>query len=265
MNMIAALLLIVASAPSDIEVDDGFPSIIFWGSLPDELRFSCVLYTDLREDACAKTLLGGEPSGRVVAARELWRRHSRKHAVDVLRFLAGPPPGGNDYRALQREIDSALHSEAVLRELREGDYRWGAWLAFLRPHESYVPILLSAVEQQPQVLPETTLALGNSGDVRAIEPLLRMLKNREGRTAGDAALALGFFGRQEFEPHLIEALTDDSPWVKMRVCQALAMVGTVQSLPALRILVRDDTDTSAIDINGAAQTAIDSIERRTIH
>ena len=83
--------------------------------------------------------------------------------------------------------------------MTEGDYLWGTWLAFLRPHEQVVPTLLAALKDKPdRTLPagrkgkseffsETMLALGNSGDARALKPLLELLKSDDYRIAGDAA------------------------------------------------------------------------------
>src|SRR5262249_45080856 len=147
----------------------------FVPSLPDELNFSCALGLDAREEAYAKTLYKGDPADRLTAACALWQGHSRRYAAEVLKYLAGPPPGGEAYRAFQREVEASLRPDRILRELRKGDYEWGAWLAFLRPNEDFVPVLLAGLKHRPKSLPETMLALGNSGDTRALKPLLELL------------------------------------------------------------------------------------------
>src|SRR5262249_32739670 len=156
------------------------------------------------------------------AARELWAGHSRRQATNVLKYLAGPPPGGEGFRKLQREVEAALQPQAVLRELKEGDYLWGTWLAFLRPNEQLVPTLLGGLKDKPvrglllggkgksEFFPETILALGNSGDARALEPLVELLRSDDYQIAGDAAKALGYLGNAEVEPKLIEALAWDN-------------------------------------------------------
>jgi HEAT repeat protein len=234
----------------------------FSSSEPDELQFSCALVLDTREEACAKALVEEDAADRLAAARALWRGHSRRHAAKVLMYLAGPPPGGEEYRAFQREVESSLQPEAILRELRKGDYQWGAWLAFLRPRKEFVPTLLAALEDRPKMLPETMLALGNSGDPRALKPLLHLLKSKDYRTAGDAAQGLGYLGGPEVEPRLIEALGADNGWLQVNACGALAKLGTRRALPALEKLAKEDRYTGALNVKGMAQYAVASIKKR---
>jgi len=179
-----------------------------------------------------------------------------------LKYLAGPPPGGEAYRALQREVEASFRPDRILRELREGDYEWGAWLAFLRPNKDFVPVLLAGLKKHPQSLPETVLALGNSGDPRALKLLLGLLKSKDYRTAGDAAQALGYLGDSEAESPLIEALATDNPWRQVKACGALAKLGTRRALPALNKLVKDDRYTGALNVKGMTQDAVESITKR---
>src|SRR5262249_22061749 len=158
----------------------------------------------------------------LAAARALWQGHSRRYAAEVLKYLAGPPPGGEAYQAFQREVEASLRPDRILRELRKGDYEWGAWLAFLRPKEDFVPVLLAGLKDHPKSLPGTVLALGNSGDPRALKPLLKLLRSKDYRTAGDAAQALGYLGDVKAEPALIEALATDNGWRQVKACGALA-------------------------------------------
>ena len=163
---------------------------------------------------------------------------------------------------LQREVDASVRPEAILRELREGDYLWGTWLAFLRPHKDFVPALLAGLKDKPKVLPETMLALGDSGDPRAIEPLLALLGSEDYRTAGDAAQALGYLGVPEAEPKLIVALAEDNPWRQVNVCGALAKMGTRRALPALESLAKDNRYTGALNVRGMAEYAVKKIKMR---
>src|SRR5215208_6262689 len=118
----------------------------FSADLPDELQFSDFGHHSEEATALAERLAQRDPDGRLAAACALWRGHSRRYAADVLKYLAGPPPGGEPFRAFQREVEAALRPEAVLKELKDGDYPWGAWLAFLRPHKDLVPALLAALK-----------------------------------------------------------------------------------------------------------------------
>ncbi|MDY3558544.1 HEAT repeat domain-containing protein [Gemmata sp. JC673] len=241
---------------------------------PPVLQFGCYGTSDAEEEALAKLLEKGEPHQQQAAARELWEGHSRRQAANVIKYLVGPAPGGEGFRKLQREVDAALKPQAVLRELKEGDYLWGTWLAFLRPHEELVPTLLAGLKDKPprelagrekgksEFFAETMLALGNSGDARALGPLLELLKSDDYRIAGDAANALGYLGNGEAELRLIEALGGDNNWRQVQACGALAKFGTRKALPALEKLAKDDRYTGALNVKGAAENAIQRITKR---
>jgi len=109
---------------------------------------------------------------------------------------------------------------------------------------------------------ETLLALGSSGDERALEPLLELLADEDYVDAGFAASALGYLGRIEAEPKLIAALAVDKPWVQAKACQALGMIGTRRALPALDALAKSDRFTGAINLKGVAASAGERIRRR---
>ena len=240
----------------------GVRAATFSNSLPAELRFSDAMGLDGREEAFAKTLLDDDSGDRLAAARALWRGHSRRHASKVLKYLADPPRGGEEYRTCQREVEASFQPPAILHELREGDYPWGAWLAFLRPHKDFVPVLLANIKNQPKLLHETMLALGNSGDPRVLEPLLELLKSKDYGTPGGAAQALGYFGGPDVEPNLIGALAVNNAWLQVQACGALAKVGTRRSLPKLVELAKDDRYTGALNVKRMAQHAIESITNR---
>ena len=241
---------------------------------PPELQFGCVVTSESKEEKLAELLAKGEPHRQLAAARELWEGHSRRQAANVIKYLAGPPPGGEGYRKLQREIDAALKPQAILRELKEGDYLWGTWLAFLRPHEDLVPTLLAGLKDEPprdlgalgkgksEYFHETMLALGNSGDARALEPLLGLLKSENSWIAGDAANALGYLGDADVEPKLIEALAGNDTWRQLRASMALAKFGSRKALPALEKLANDERYTGALNVRGMADDAIQRITER---
>ncbi len=241
---------------------------------PPELQFSCARVSDSDEEKLGELLAKGEPPQQLAAARELWQGHNRRQASDVLKYLAGPPPGGAGFRKLQREADAALRPQAILRELSDGDYLWGTWLAFLRPHEELVPTLLAGLKDKPlrpiglrgkgksEYFSETTLALGNSGDARALGPLLELLKSDDYQIAGDAAGALGYLGHAESEANLIAALAAGNGWRQVKACGALGKLGTREALPALEKLAKDKGYTGALNVRGMAAYAIEQIAKR---
>jgi HEAT repeat protein len=229
-------------------------------NLPMELRFGDFGFSSDDENEYKKALAEGDTHEKLAAARVLWEGHSRRQASNVLKFLADPPPGGDDFRKLQRDVESSLQPKAVLHELKEGDYLWGCWLAFLRPHNDYVPALLTGLKDHPDMLAETALALGNSGDPRAKDPLVELLRSKDDEFASIAARALGYLGIAEAE--LIEALTRKNNWIKANACCALEQTGSSKAIPALEKLAKDDRPTGAVALQYAAQTAIESIKKR---
>lgn len=229
---------------------------------PPLLQFSDAGLIDGAEEGLAKLLRKGNPDEQLAAARALWKGRSRRYAANVLKYLAGPPPGGEAHRAFQREADAALQPEAILRELGKGDYRWGTWLAFLRPHKEVVPALLKGLKEKKEELPETILALGNSGDARALEPLLKLMKGKDYEVSGFAAQALGYFGGAELEPQLIEALAADNNWLRVSACIALGKVGSRKAIPALEKLAKSNEYTGALAVRAMAEEAIKRIEKR---
>jgi hypothetical protein len=237
-------------------------TVAFTEVLPDELQFSDAIAFHEVEAALAKKLAVGDSTEQLSAARALWEGHSRKSAANVVRFAVGPPPGGNAFRAFQREVEAALQPDAILREIDGGDYRWGTWLAFLRPHKELVPTLLAGLRDKRQWRPETVLALGNCGDPRALEPLVTLLKSGGYRTPGDAAQALGYLGLPEAEPSLVEALAKENPWLRVKACDALAKIGTHRAVPAMERLAKDNRYTGLLDVKGMAEYAIERIAKR---
>jgi hypothetical protein len=234
----------------------------FIGSVPDELHFGCVGYVNKQESAFADSLSKGQPAERMAAARQLWDGHSRGQARAVLQFVDALPDGTGDGQALKRQVAADLQPEAITRELRTGDYRWGAWLAYLRPSKEAVPELLAGLDGKPDYRAETVLALGASRDPRAIEPLRTLMKGGDGRNAGYAARALGDFGSPSVEAELLELVTGRPGWAQLNACHALAHVGTEKSLPALEALAGSTEYTGALDIRGVAMRAVVAIEQR---
>jgi Tol biopolymer transport system component len=229
---------------------------------PPELQYGCFGTSDERENRYADQLGKGKPDEQLAAARALWQGRSRRQAASVIKFLAGSLPAGHEFGALKRDVDAALKPESILRELREGDYLWGTWLAFLRPHKDLVPVLLAGLKEKPDQLDETILALGKSGDPRALDPLIEFLRSNKETTAGYAAKALGYMNDPKVEPLLIKALGSSGGWQTVQVCDALAEIGTLKSLPELQKLADCREYTGAMNVRGMAKEAVSRIELR---
>ena len=207
---------------------------------------------------------------RADAARSLWYGQSRPDAAAVLQFVAGPPLGGDDFRALQRDVEAALKPAAVLEHInarsglggRSLSADWGYWLAYLRPQPEYVPVLLDVMKDKAGPSAGAILALGNSGDPRALPPLLELVKSGGGYDPCHAARALRYLGRPEAEPTLIAALTSDTMLLRACAALTLAQIGTTAALPALERNAADKRYTGAIAVQSSAEYAVGQIKAR---
>ncbi len=233
-------------------------------NVPAALRFSCAASSDGDEDAryAELTRKDARAEQRLAAAVALWRGHSRPHASDVLHYLADEPPGGAAHRAFVREVEAELRPERLASALRDGDYAWAAWLAFLRPDPACVPELLDGFARYPEHRVATLFALGNSGDERALDPLLAALRDSDAEIAGAAASGLGFFGDSKAEPALIDALDRDSSWVQVHAARALGKMGGAAARGALEQFVKRDLSGGALSLREVAQRALDDIRAR---
>ena len=234
-----------------------------YSSEPDEFHFSDGRGMWGSESGWHDLFLKGDLPLRITAATVLWQKHSGYFTRDVLRFLEEEQSDREEMKSLRQMVEASFQPDNILKELRDGDYLWGTWLAYLRPHERFVEPLLSNLDTKPKHLSETVLALGRTRDRRALEPLSKVLKSSEDISAGFAAMSLGHLGFSDAEPLLIEELSADSGWRQVNACQGLAMIGTPRALPALDRLAKDDRYTGALSIRGTAQSAIDAINDRT--
>jgi HEAT repeat protein len=239
----------------------------FIGSVPDQLQYSCGVSVNGDEEELASTMADSEKSAaeRALAAHRLWNGHSRRHAIEVLKFSVDAPLGGDEFRQLQREIDMSFDPAMMKLELEKRDPVWAAWLAFLRPNEKCVPLLVDAVEnsKQSDYRIAATLALGNSGDARALKPLLALATGGgDSQLAGFAAAALGYLGDASAEPELIKLLAASDAWRQVKAAGALSKIGTDKSLPALDALLNDKRYTGALAVRGTAEAARASIQHR---
>jgi len=267
-------------------------------TLPGELRYSCAVRIDGHEEAWARLLDSDDVELRAIAARTLWEHHSRRHTVKVIEAVSASVPGAGALAEAQSLVENGLRPESILAELTEGDFKWGAWLAGLRPHPTLVPAIIARVERRPAEPDQTAqgterrlpfgmtrrsltefldteekaaavLALGKSGDGRAIAPLTELLISDDYRLPGDAARALSELADSRdlvtaitvaAEAHLIDLLAGKGQWVQRRACMALAKVGTARAIPALEGLAGEPI--GICNAPGAARDAIRQIVAR---
>jgi hypothetical protein len=203
---------------------------------------------------------------RIVAARHLWGRHSRRHASEVMAFAAKLAANSDMARELKSVIEADLAPERILAELSKpvgDDTAWWAWLAAMRPHPSLVPILVQLVEKEDP-LAEASYALRRARDAGGLALWLKVLAECEDKRVGCiAAYAIHAIGDPAAELQLIKALDRKDSLTRSSVCDALAKVGTTRCLPALREHVADKSDQDGFDVAGAARRAIEAIEDRS--
>lgn len=75
-----------------------------------------------------------------------------------------------------------------------------------------------------KVREQAALALGRSGDLRSVEPLIRSLNDSDGRVGDASAKALACLGVVALDP-LLQSLKDPSSDVRNRVAEALRQIG----------------------------------------
>ena len=233
-----------------------------YSSEPDEFHFSDARGIWGTESDWSRLLADGDLGLRITAAGVLWQKHSGLFSRQVLKFLDEEMSESNEMQTLRRKVEESFQPDSILRELREGDYGWGAWLAFLRPDAGFVPTLLENLDTNAKHRAETLMALGKTRDRRAFEPLRKFLQSGEDRISGFAAEALGHLGLSEGEPLLIDALASDNGWLQVNACQGLSRIGTRRSIPALERLATDDRYTGALSIREMARRAIESVNAR---
>ena len=243
--------------------DENAPILPF--NTPPELRCSCGQGLDPAEERAGSLLSDPRQIAavRTDAASRLWIAKSRAYSHEVIAFVSKPiAGGGKPFRELAERISIDLTPESIDRELRHGSYEWGAWLAFLRPHKDLVPGLLHGLSAHPKHRHETILALGASGDARALPALLERLRSDEPYDSGFAASALAYYGDAGTEQALIDALDKQSSWSKASACLALGAIGTSQALQKLRLIADGPEDRGAIALKDVASKAIQQINQR---
>jgi hypothetical protein len=247
-------------------IKSSWPSTFRHLNEPDETHYGDAMGLDGEEECIADMLGCRHEDLRIAAARELWTRHSRRHAREVIAFAMKLAANSDAARQFKLLCDADLAPGRILVELRKPvgkDSAWWAWLAAMRPHPTLVPALIQ-MAQEKDALPEVVYALRQSKDPRSLPTLLTLLTKCDDETVRCiAADAIGEMGTSAVEPQLVEALHREDRLTRALVCRALAKVGTARSLPELRKLADDTGYQGTVDVTGAASRAIKAIEGRS--
>ncbi len=97
-------------------------------------------------------------------------------------------------------------------------------------------------------------ALGEIGDERSIEPLIRSFGDEDEDVCEAAYDALAEIGKPAIEP-LISALEDEDVWVRWYAVNALGEIGDAKAVEPLRRLISDSNE----EVRDAAARALDAM------
>lgn len=192
------------------------------------------------------------------AVARAWAAHALGHreaagAVEALLGAVDDPEElvrAKVYEALARSDDpraiSALRKAAVRdpsAALRDAASQ--AALAAVRHENPDVPGDLALLEAgDPAQRVNAARRLGQSGDWRALQPLLAAARSGPMEVRQAALLALGHLGDHRAVPPLLELLDQTSGPLRYHVLAALAWLGDEAAVPALSRLVRDGEPTT---------------------
>jgi HEAT repeat protein len=113
-------------------------------------------------------------------------------------------------------------------------------LVKLRDIRAVQPIARLLNDKQPTVRTEAAMALGKLGDASAVTALVHALEDPADSVRMGAAKSLGKLGDRSAVPSLIARLQDKNSWVRMAAARSLAKMGDGRAIEALKRAVRDE-------------------------
>ena len=182
---------------------------------------------------------------RLVAVHELMEIGDVRAVKPLLRALADENKHVREVatRALERIGEPAIRS--LLQALRgeSWDMRQMAAETLVKIGKPALKPLIQALKDEDKwVRFLATWALGEIGDVYAVEPLLRAFGDGNSNVRAGAAYALVKIGEPAVEP-LIRALEDEDKGVQWRVVWVLGEIGDKRAINSLhRALKKDETE-----------------------
>lgn len=112
-----------------------------------------------------------------------------------------------------------------------------------------------------QVRSDAAAMLGETGQRRAVEPLIQALQREGGRAAIPIMLALGKLGDQRALTPLVAALSSPRPQHRAIAAQALGSLGHPDAVKPLRALLQDRAVAWEEDHGGPSTTVADAASR----
>lgn len=160
--------------------------------------------------------------------------------LDIEKFIAR-----NDIDSLIKTLKNADGHDRELAAIFLGNIR----------EEQVVDVLIESLNDNDQYVKlESIRSLGKMGDIRAIPPLLDLLRkeNQEDQVYVQIAWAFSDIGEKAVEP-LLDVLTDSRRWVKRAAAAALGRIGDRRAVESLIGSLQDE------DVNLVAATSLGEI------
>jgi len=170
-----------------------------------------LISTDIWEESTIDTSL------RNVQDQELWKR--------LLEVLALRTWNGQPIPIASSEIKAGRSLDLKLRSLFLDDEGSGA-------HARMAALLESQTDENSAIWQTAALLLGQRGDNRAVEPLLRVLQLGDSKTQARASAILSNLQDDRIVAPLIEALANGDSIVHWEAAKSLASIG-VRAVPEL--------------------------------
>jgi hypothetical protein len=104
------------------------------------------------------------------------------------------------------------------------------------------PLIKMLGDVGPHVRESATKALGKIGDTRAVEPLIKALGDEMGYVRWPAAEALGVIGDARAVEPLIGVLSDDDWRVRRHAAEALGKIGDARAVEPLNKVLKDEKE-----------------------
>jgi HEAT repeat protein len=145
---------------------------------------------------------------------------------------------GDLARQDERVLDQLVQT---MRETNGPFYLFAATALSKAGTVAVAPLLAALQDRQVPVRQIAAFALGEIGDLSAVEGLVEGLEDEHHVVRQVAAVSLGKLGAAEAVGPLLRAIDDDSELVRKAAINALGMIGDERALPALERAAANDT------------------------
>jgi HEAT repeat protein len=158
--------------------------------------------------------------------------------------------GGEDVVLTEADVERMRKQRDVEGLINALRYKWKLTVRFYAADAlgqmgdlRAVEPLIYALKDEDRIVKEAVArALGELKDLRAVEPLIQTLEDEYSRVRGAAALALGELGDVQAVEPLIKVLKDEVWGVRLDAARALAKLGDERAIEHLREFLEEEYD-----------------------